>query len=224
MVFDKYADVRLPVFTCNFSDNLDNYNRLRAEIDSRNEFEILGFSDCLLHNEMERWSTLIEFVHHAITCEQDFFLICIDCHEFTNNYNKTNLIQNILASASDGTKLLLGGLNTYNHAVILDSNRCWIDSFDSSQFIVVYSELFQAILSEPFSDSDVFYMKLAEMTGNKAVIFPFISSHVGAGSYPNDKLPINHYKQLVNSYSRLERMYSVRSQCYYTSSGSASII
>ncbi|MFC6101240.1 hypothetical protein [Olivibacter domesticus] len=176
---DLYAGITIPIYVLQKSGNPEHIFLLRQEFENRNEFDLQADDEYNgdLDFQKESWRAFMRILEKAEARNDDFIAICGEHHRFTDSYSKNKLFNNIVAAASQGTKLLLGGVSKFGHAVIVDEERCWIDSFQDSQFFIIYRSLFKLILDEPFEDGDEFFQKLSLLTGNKMLIFPFISTY-----------------------------------------------
>jgi len=121
------------------------------------------------------WHTIRRIVQMAVVNKDDVIIICEDNHEFSSSYSKNFLIKNIVEAHHQGADILCGGISNFIQAVPLTENRLWVDSFMSTQFIILYRKFFIKILEEPFDDTVIADNLLSELTSNKMTLFPFIS-------------------------------------------------
>ena len=126
------------------------------------------------------WHTIRKIVQMAVANADDVIIICKDDHEFSDSYSKEFLIQNIIEAHYQGADILCGTTANFNQAVLLTPNRLWIDSFVSTQFIILYKKFFIKILEEPFDNVNPDKL-LSELTSNKMTLFPFISGQKDFG-------------------------------------------
>ena len=77
--------------------------------------------------------------------------------------------------------LLLGGIGGFGTAVPVAFRLYQVDWFWCTQFMVIYSSLFDSILSYQFQDNDTADGILSYITPKKMVIFPFISAQKDFG-------------------------------------------
>ena len=81
--------------------------------------------------------------------------------------------------------MLLGDIKDFGQAIPVGYHRYWIDHFKCSHFIVVFSSLFERILSYQFEEYDKIDDVFSLLSPHKMVIYPFISSRIN-----NDKLDL----------------------------------
>lgn len=127
--------------------------------------------------ELPRWHGICNAVRKAIDADDDVIIICDDDHIFPEDYSAEYLLKNIIEAHSQGAGILLGAVTRFSHAMPITENRFWVNSFWRAPFMVLYSKIFQPILDEPFDETTFVDDVLSEITSNKLVLFPFISSN-----------------------------------------------
>jgi len=185
--------IKIPTYITDNPGSVSRETQIRKEFKSRKEFDIINSQTNRDGSKTSvLWSSIIDAVQQAVRNEDDVIIICKRGHVFTSWYSKYFLITQILKAHSLGCSILCGGVGDFNLMIPLTTHLYWIDAFQSAQFIVVFKRLFDIVLNEPFSDSDMFDCKLSEMTSHKMVIHPFISvggkpaySSINQGSHPN---------------------------------------
>ncbi|MRG46981.1 glycosyl transferase [Chitinophaga sp. SYP-B3965] len=173
---DDYEGIVIPTYVINLSSRTDRLEHIQRQFNGRKEFDLLIVDACRHEiGAVGLWQSIVKIIKDASTKEDEVIIICEDDHEFTADYCSHFLMKNIIEAHQQGVKLLSGGIGGFNQTVPITPNRCWIDTFWSTQFMVIYRGFFQTILNEPFEDGDTADGKFSEMTSNKMVLFPFIS-------------------------------------------------
>lgn len=168
----------IPVYFLNLS-NHETLKNCVKQFDGKEEFEVNIMEVGKFKNkEMRKWEGIKKVVNKAITKEEDLCIICKEGHVFSEKYEFNAFLTKIYEGHRLGAKYLLGGLSgDYANALVLPSGLCWIDSFENSQFIVLYNSFYKPILEEEFLESHNVEEKLSKMTSNKFLIYPFISTY-----------------------------------------------
>src|SRR5690625_2786951 len=117
----------------------------------------------------------------AIQNADDVIIICEDDHQFTADYKKGILFKTIINAQEYQTDLLSGGTAILGTLVPVDKNLFWIDEYVSTQFIVVFKRFFHRIINETYDDTVLANRLLSEMTTNKLLLYPFISTQKDFG-------------------------------------------
>lgn len=174
MNINQYDEVVIPFYFINRSK--DKQIKFKEKFKDRTEFQfnVVEVND---HESeaLAAWKGIVLTVEEAIRNKDSVIIICQDGHEFTAEYSKTFLIDAIIEAGDKGTNILLGGFDSFGQAIPLGERICWVDNFIGSQFMIIYSGLFQRILEEPFEEDDTLDNKFSIITSNKMVLFPFIS-------------------------------------------------
>ncbi|WP_407499940.1 hypothetical protein [Elizabethkingia anophelis] len=195
-----FKNIILPVYIINIIERPERFNHIINEFKNRFEFEInIIQSHKHIKGNVGLWNNIKECVRQAIEKEEDLIIICEDDHIFTNDYNKDDFIREILYSHAQGAKVILGGVSGFKHAVPISRTRYWVNSFWGTQFVVVFSSLFQEILNYPFADNDAADAVFSEMTSHKMVLYPFISVQKYFG-YSDVTRNNDIFKNLVDDY------------------------
>lgn len=187
--FDR---IIIPVFCIS---NMNSTKKVLTAFENRTEF-ILTYLDDNDVNESQLNSFSLKFLKQAVKCgldeEDEFIIISNYKHFFTENYNKEYLLNQIISAYYFGCGILIGGISNFNRAVPLTKNLFWIDSFSSSNFIIIFKSLFLKIvhLDEQLDGTNF----LSEITSNKMVMYPCISENritENIKSHENDFLVAN---------------------------------
>ena len=190
---DRFEDISIPTYVINLKERTDRLAHIIEQFYNKPEFDLHIIEACK-HDvgALGLWESIVKIIKEVKEGEDDVIIICEDDHIFTEHYNKQYLMQNIIDAAGQGVELLSGGIGGFNNAVPITENRYWIDSFWSTQFIVLYRSIFKKILDEEFQNSDTADGTFSELTSQKMVLYPFISIQYDSGysdvTNSNDKV------------------------------------
>lgn len=178
---DDY-DTTIPVYIINLPERIERREHILRQFEGRHEFDITMVAAC--KNEIGAlglWQSIRKVIQLAIDNDDDVIIICEDDHEFTPNYSKEVLFRNIYTAYQQGCDYLSGGAGKFDLAVPVTNNLFWTNHCLSAQFIVVYRKFFQKILDAEFDETIVGDIKISQMTGNKMIVFPYISNQKNFG-------------------------------------------
>ncbi|NQX40838.1 hypothetical protein HQN84_18460 [Pedobacter steynii] len=142
------------------------------------------------------WRTIVHIIEHLTPDETDYILICEDDHQFTKEYNRSKLISDIEEAKRNGADILSGGVSWFGEALQLSSNLFWLHQFTGLQFTIIFKNFFRKILETEFKDHDITDRKIATLTDNKFLMYPFISIQKEFGY--SDVTAKNNTKGYVN--------------------------
>lgn len=170
-------NVLLPVYILNLSSNPQSLANCLKEFKGRIEFEVnivKGEKD--KKGEVRLWESIKRAVKKAVLKKEDLCIICKENHCFTEEYNVEKLLQDIFEAHRIDANYLLGSVEEgFSNMLILPSRLCWIDSFQGTQFIVLFNPFYDLILNEQFYESDIVDEKLSNITSNKFIVYPPVS-------------------------------------------------
>jgi hypothetical protein len=174
---NDYHNINVPTYIINLPEREDRLIHIKSQFVDKNEFDI-KFVKAIKHKKgnLGLWLTIRKIVEQAIINEDDIIIICEDDHEFTPHYSKNKFIKNVIEGHLLGAGILLGGVSKYGFATLATNDLFWVDRFFSTQFTVIYKTLFQRILDESFDDNVVADGVFSQITSNKLVAFPFVST------------------------------------------------
>lgn len=168
--------IAIPTYIINLPERTDRREHVKKEFAGRKEFDISIVEACRDEiGAVGLWQSIRKIIQLAIANDDDVILICEDDHEFTAHYSKERLIHNIIEANEMGVEILSGGIGGFRVALPVSDNRIWINSFYSTQFLILYKRIFDKILNELFDSQVTADGILSEITTNKMTIFPFIS-------------------------------------------------
>ena len=171
------VDLVLPTYLINEVANHHRLQYIKNQFKNKNEFhtqvlEVLNNS----YNFSNSWNNLLSVVSFAKEKQEEVILVCWDNHEFQNNYDKRLLFTSVYQGAYLAADIILGGVSKVRQAIPVNNYLCWLDRFEGSQFVIIYNHFFDIILNESYHENEFVDSKLSNMTINKYVIHPFIST------------------------------------------------
>ena len=154
--------------------------------------------------------TILHYLKNAvkISLEQnlDYVIILTENHAYTSLYQKLLFEENIKEAANNNCHILCGGLLNFYNAVVVSSSLVWIDRFISSNYLVIFNTLYSDILKLDNLDT---IDELNDLTVNKMVVFPFISTYKNTTSNLSSE-----YKVLLDPYKIRENNSFQKLQLY----------
>jgi hypothetical protein len=170
-------NISIPTYIINLPERKERLAHIRDQFANRREFDVSVIEACR-HSigAVGLFLSIRKVIWKAIENDDDVIIICEDDHEFTPHYSREYLLENIIEAHYQGADYLSGGTGHVEHAMPVSQNRYWVSRCLSTQFIVVYKKFFRKILDEPFDESVVADNRLSEMTSNKMVLYPFVST------------------------------------------------
>lgn len=209
--YEAFKDTSIPTYIINLPERIERREHIIQQFESRTEFNITIVEACK-HDIgfVGLWLSFRKVIRQAIDNDDDVIIVCEDDHEFTPHYSKDLLFEAIFQAHCYGCDYLNGGTGKFWVAVPVSGNLFWSNHFLSTQFIVVFRKFFQKVLDEPFDETIINDIRISQMTGDKMIIFPFISNQKDFGY--SDVTPLhNAQKGIVqamfnHSSSRLEKL------------------
>nr|WP_295922514.1 hypothetical protein [uncultured Dyadobacter sp.] len=178
-----FDDIVIPVYIINLPERTDRREHIERQFIDKKEFtpEYINASRHSI-GAVGLWQSIRRIIAAALETDESVIIICEDDHEFTPDYHRDLLIGNIISAHRQGCDVLSAGTSGgFGHALPLDTHRYWVNHFLSTQFIVIYRKFFQRILDAPFDDTVTADNFLSQLTSNKMVIYPFLSTQKDFG-------------------------------------------
>lgn len=164
-----------PTYVINLKKRTDRLKSIQNEFKGKNEFAVTIVEAIENSNgAMGLWETLKDIFSKLP--DEDFVIICEDDHQFTNAYSHDLLNNYIVEAEKKGVDFLVGGVSWFNEAIQLSENLFSVETFSATQFIVVFKKFFNIIINANFGPDDSADYKIASLSVNKFVIYPFIST------------------------------------------------
>lgn len=171
-------DITIPTYIINTSKQIESLHDIKQQFQGKIEFD-MNIIQTHPHSNSHwaLWNNICEIIAIAEEKKEDVIIICKDNHQFSDNYNKIKLIAAIYEAHRLNATLLFGGIvGGFNHILPLASGVSWLDACWESSFIIIFRSFYRSILDENFYETDVVENKLSEMTSNKFVMYPMIST------------------------------------------------
>lgn len=178
----SHTDFTIPTYIINLPERTDRRRHVLAQFEGKSEFDT-RIIEAVRHpiGAVGLWESMLKAVRMAIENDDDVMIICEDDHIFTPGYSKEYLLNSIIQAHEAGANLLLGGIAAFSNVIQVCPHLWWVDSFWSTQFVVVYRKFFDQILNEPFEDTDTADGKFSVMTSNKMLMVPAVSGQFEFG-------------------------------------------
>lgn len=210
--YEAFKETSISTYVINLPERTERLKHIIQQFEGRTEFDVTIVEACRHEiGFVGLWLSFRKVIQQAIDNDDDVIIVCEDDHEFTPHYSKDLLFENIIEAHCYGCDYLNGGTGKFGFAVPISGNLFWSDHFLSTQFIVVFRKFFQKVLDEPFDETIINDIKISRMTGDKMIIYPFISTQKDFGY--SDVTPLhNSHKGIVqemfsHSSNRLEKIH-----------------
>ncbi|WP_144009383.1 glycosyltransferase family 25 protein [Pedobacter nyackensis] len=166
----------IKTFAINLKKRPDRRKHIMQEFKLKSEFDF-SLAEAVEHKNgaIGLWKTIRNIVANESCSSLEYIIISEDDHEFTTPYNKEALFRAIEEAKEKNADVLMGGVSWFSDAVQVSSNLFWVDQFTGTQFVVVYKKFFDKIINTHFNQGDTADRKIAELTVNKFMMYPFIS-------------------------------------------------
>lgn len=167
----------ISTYIINLKSRTERKKNVLKEFNGRDEFN-LTFVEPIKHNvgAVSLWETIKYILTDLIDGRDDFILLCEDDHIFTDSYSSNDLFECIKEAIRIDADILLGGMSWFQTCIRVSEKLFWIEKFSALQFTIIFKRFYKKILQSNFSDKDVPDYKISELTDNKFVIYPFIST------------------------------------------------
>lgn len=177
-----FNNISIPTYIINLPERTERLNHIKNQFVNKKEFD-LTIVEAHKHEigALGLWLTIRDVIQSAIDNEEEIIIICEDDHEFTEHYSREYLIKNILDAYYENIDFMSGGTSSAGHLVAITENRYWVSSCLATQFIIIYEKFFSQILNHPFDHTVIADQVLSNMTINKMILYPFVSTQKDFG-------------------------------------------
>ncbi|WP_316837736.1 hypothetical protein [Pedobacter nutrimenti] len=191
------SGISIPTYAINLKERTDRLAHIKAQFEDKSEFD-LNLLEVNKHHigALGLWHNIVKIITEAKGLDLDYVIICEDDHIFTNKYRPRLLYEYILQGEQRNADILLGGVSWFRDALQVSKNIFWVDQFTGLQFTIVFKKFFKTILEADFEDLDVADKKIASLSNNKFIIYPFISIQKEFGY--SDVTHMNNTKGYIN--------------------------
>ncbi|WP_448698097.1 hypothetical protein ACFGVR_14845 [Mucilaginibacter sp. AW1-3] len=201
----------IPIYVLNDCEaNQESYREMMRE----NGLDYRPSKIDSIRPKMSDWKKIQLIIAESKT--EDVIIISNLNHQFTTDYDKEYLKRTIKQAFTKNIDIISGGDFYSNHHIIPISDELyWVNSFSSSQFLIVLKSAFSKILA---SKND--FRDLAEAITvtdlQSCIVFPFISTIKSMKASPTS-LDANHQYFAEQSFKRSsERFEMIRSAYSFT--------
>ena len=207
------VDMYMPIYAINLPERKDRREHIVSEFNKRSEFELHFVNASRNSNSrLGLWQSIVRIVRMASEKGEQFVTLCEDDHYFTKNYSPKLLMTEMQLAFQMGADILSGGIGGFGGAIKRGFHLYEVDWFWCTQFIVIYSSLYERILSYDFKEEDTADGILSAIARTKMVIYPFISeqkdfgySDVTISNQENVGRIREHFKMANHMFEYLER-------------------
>ncbi len=182
VILNRQSDFYIPVYVINMKNREERRLHIFQEFQNKKEFEY-NLVEASVHpiGAVGLWNSMICCIKTAKSKGDDVIVICEDDHFFTKYYSPGLLFKEITEAYAQSAEILSGGIGGFGQAIPVGGGRYRVDWFWSTQFIVVFSSMFDKMLNYSFQDTDTADGVISRIATNKMVIYPFISEQKDFG-------------------------------------------
>ena len=210
------VETYIPIFAINLPERTDRKKHITLEFSERKEFELHFVAASRNSNSrMGLWQSIVRIVRKAAAANEQFVAICEDDHYFTKNYSPNLLMKEMQLAFQLGADILSGGIGGFGRALKRAFHLYEVDWFWCTQFIVIYSSLFDSILSYDFKEQDTADGVLSALAHRKLVIYPFISEQKDFGYSDVTRSNQENAGKIREHFKRANQMFEYFEQSSY---------
>ena len=203
----------IPTYVVNLKKRTDRKENITKEFAGRDEFDV-HIVEAMEHSRgaMGLWLTILHILRDRVDPGSEFILLCEDDHQFTPHYSPALLDACIEEARELDADVLSGGVSWFDDCFKASDRLFWVRKFSGLQFTILFRRCFDTLLNAEFGPKDVADYKIADITANKFVIFPFISMQRDYGysdATPHNNIDGEVEKYFVTSDEHLQRLRDV---------------
>lgn len=189
----------IPTYVVNLKKRTERKENILKEFAGRDEFNV-HIVEAIEHatGATGLWLTILDILQHRVDPDEEFILLCEDDHQFTEHYTKETLWDCIGEAGERNADVLSGGVSWFDDCFQATGRLFWIRKFSGLQFTILFRRCFDILLQADFGPKDVADYKIADITQNKFVVFPFFSTQKDYGY--SDATPHNNIEGKVEQY------------------------
>lgn len=171
------SNSKINVFAINLRKRTDRRQHILKEFIGRNEFcfHLIEGQICEQKPRYGLWKTIVDLTKTAKKNQLEYFVLCEDDHIFTSNYSFVILIDCIVECKAMNADLMLGGVSWCDFPIQISDNIFMVESFTGLQFTLVFSNIYDRIITAEFEYDDVSDLKISSLSNNIFLLHPFIS-------------------------------------------------
>jgi hypothetical protein len=189
----------IPAYVVNLKKRTERKENILQEFAGRDEFEV-HIVEAIEHatGATGLWLTILDILQHRVDPAAEFILLCEDDHQFTEHYTREILWDCIGEALERDADVLSGGVSWFDDCFQASGHLFWIRKFSGLQFTILFRRCFDTLLQTGFGPKDVADYKIAAITQNKFVVYPFFSTQRDYGY--SDATPHNNIDGKVEKY------------------------
>lgn len=162
---------------------------------------------------VSHWLTFLHLTRKAKALGLDYFVSCEDDHVFTEHFDERQFLCTLYEADRLKADILTGGISWMFTPIQVSDHLFWLERFNGTQFVIVFSRFYNKILSVNWNDEKVVTdFHISANSENIFVIYPFISIQKEFGysdvtSFNNKKGYVTRlFKETSNGLSILNRV------------------
>lgn len=164
------------VFAINLIHRTDRKANITAQFHGKEEFKLTVVPAIESPiGALGLWQTIQKIVQREISRGSDFFILCEDDHQFTNDYSKERLLASIQEAEQLEADILSGGVSWFDTGIQIAEGTFWVKTFNGMQFTVIFNRFYSKIEGAEFKLGDAADFKISALSDSKLVMYPFIS-------------------------------------------------
>ena len=125
---------------------------------------------------VSHWLTFKLLTEQAKSIGQDCFVFCEDDHIFTKDYDEQSFYAIVQQANELKADVLMGGVSWMASPLQVSDHLFWLESFNGTQFVIVFSRCYDKILCSNWEEENVVTdFHISSCSENIFVMYPFIS-------------------------------------------------
>ena len=125
---------------------------------------------------VSHWLSFLQLTQHANAEGLDCFVFCEDDHTFTEHFEEQSFLCLVEEASQLKADVLIGGVSWMATSVQVSDGLFWLDKFNGTQFVIIFSRFYDKILASNWNENNVVTdFHISENSENIFVTFPFIS-------------------------------------------------
>ena len=166
----------IPTYIINLEKRKDRRSYIEQEFANKAEFNLTivkAIEDKI--PAVGLYKTLKTILLQAKGNSLPYILICEDDHQFTNYYRKSDFIDAIDDLNRECVDVYLGGVSWFDYAIPVKDEYYWVNSFNGTQFMVIYSRIYDTLLNAEFPETTTIDVWIAQLSNKVYVSVPMLS-------------------------------------------------
>jgi GR25 family glycosyltransferase involved in LPS biosynthesis len=123
----SYDTVIIPTYIINLPERIERLAHIKKEFAGKPEFDVQIVEACKHEvGALGLWLSIRKIIDMAVANDDDVIIISEDDHQFTSDYSKAYLLENIIEAFEEGACFLSGGSAKFDNAIPVTRNRFWV--------------------------------------------------------------------------------------------------